>query len=67
MATEEELFASVDDLSVSTGLLSVVVTGLGMVGLFFIPAASSRQLPDVIRRRATARRTGPDGPGAAQP
>ncbi|MEU2358541.1 hypothetical protein ABZ599_37190 [Streptomyces misionensis] len=33
-------------------MLSVVVTGMGMVGLFFIPAASSRHLPDVIRRRA---------------
>jgi threonine dehydrogenase-like Zn-dependent dehydrogenase len=36
--------ASVDDPSMSIGLLSVVVTGLGMVGLFFIPAADSRQL-----------------------
>ncbi|WP_327278511.1 hypothetical protein OG609_45055 (plasmid) [Streptomyces sp. NBC_01224] len=41
--------ASVDDPSVSVGLLSATVTGLGMIGLFFIPAACSRQLPDVIR------------------
>lgn len=53
--------ASVDDSSVSIGLLSVVVTGLG--GLFLIPAASSRRLLDVIRRRA-AERTGPAGPGS---
>ncbi|WP_329156325.1 hypothetical protein OIU91_42825 (plasmid) [Streptomyces sp. NBC_01456] len=45
--------ASVDDPSVSVGLLSAAVTGLGMIGLFFIPAAASRQLPDVIRRRRT--------------
>ncbi|MFB7258113.1 hypothetical protein [Streptomyces nojiriensis] len=44
--------ASVEDPSVSVGLLSAVVTALGMVGLFFIPAAASRQLPDVIRRRS---------------
>jgi hypothetical protein len=44
--------ASVDDPSVSVGLLSAAVTGLGMIGLFFIPAAASRQLPDVIRRRS---------------
>ncbi|MFD0296436.1 hypothetical protein ACFWJS_28510 [Streptomyces sp. NPDC127061] len=44
--------ASVDDPSVSVGLLSAAVTGLGMIGLLFIPAASSRQLPDVIRRRS---------------
>jgi hypothetical protein len=50
--------ASVDDPSVSIGLLSVVVTGLGMVGLFFIPAASTRQLLDVIRRRAAERHAG---------
>jgi threonine dehydrogenase-like Zn-dependent dehydrogenase len=56
---------SVDDPSVSIGLLSLVVTGLGMIGLFFIPAASSRQRPHVIRRRAAARRTGPAGPGGA--
>lgn len=56
--------ASVHDPSVSIGLLSVVVTGLGMVGLFFIPAASSRRLPDVIRRRVSDR-TGPAGPSSA--
>ncbi|WP_262705527.1 MULTISPECIES: hypothetical protein [Streptomyces] len=56
--------ASVDDPSVSIGLLSLVVTGLGMVGLFFIPVASSRRLEDVIRRRA-ADRTGPAGPSSA--
>ncbi|MET9017047.1 hypothetical protein [Streptomyces olivaceoviridis] len=50
--------ASVDDPSVSVGLLSAAVTGLGMIGLFFIPAAASRQLPDVIRRRAAERRAG---------
>ncbi|MET7919194.1 hypothetical protein ABZU45_25520 [Streptomyces avermitilis] len=55
--------ASVDDPSVSIGLLSVVVTGLGMVGLFFIPAASSRRPPDVIRRRAAERRAGADPAG----
>ncbi|WP_327311735.1 hypothetical protein [Streptomyces sp. NBC_01243] len=44
--------ASVDDPSVSVGLLSAAVTALGMIGLFFIPAAASRQLPDVIRRRS---------------
>ncbi|MEU4654987.1 hypothetical protein AB0G32_13780 [Streptomyces sp. NPDC023723] len=32
------------------GLLSAAVAGLGTTGLFFIPAAVSRQLPDVIRR-----------------
>jgi threonine dehydrogenase-like Zn-dependent dehydrogenase len=56
---------AVDDPAGSIGLVSVVVTGLGMVGLFFIPAAGSRQLPDVCRRAPT-RRTGPDGPGAAR-
>ncbi|MFE9360378.1 hypothetical protein ACFYPB_40780 [Streptomyces olivaceoviridis] len=50
--------ASVDDPSVSVGLLSAAVTALGMIGLFFIPAAASRQLPDVIRRRAAERRAG---------
>ncbi|MEU2441801.1 hypothetical protein ABZ595_37315 [Streptomyces rubradiris] len=50
--------ASVDDPSVSVGLLSTAVTGFGMIGLFFIPAATSRQLPDVIRRRSS---TDPDG------
>ncbi|MCX0241813.1 hypothetical protein [Streptomyces drozdowiczii] len=44
--------ASVDDPSLSVGLLSAAVTGLGMTGLFFIPAAASRELPDVIRRRS---------------
>ncbi|MFI0915350.1 hypothetical protein [Streptomyces abikoensis] len=43
---------SVDEPSVSVGLLSATVTALGMIGLFFIPAAASRQLPDVIRRRS---------------
>ncbi|MFJ3446477.1 hypothetical protein ACIPM2_35530 [Streptomyces sp. NPDC086081] len=33
---------------------------LGMVGLFFIPAAGSRRLPDVIRRCAVERGTGAD-------
>ncbi|WTD07556.1 hypothetical protein OH717_34595 (plasmid) [Streptomyces albidoflavus] len=56
--------ASVDDPSVSVGLLSAAVTGLGMTGLFFIPAAASRQLPDVIRRRS--RRTAA-APGEADP
>ncbi|MET9483660.1 hypothetical protein [Streptomyces sp. NPDC006638] len=45
---------AVDDPSFTLGLLSTAVTGLGMIGLFFIPAASSRQLPDVIRRRSRA-------------
>ncbi|MFJ4917615.1 hypothetical protein [Streptomyces sp. NPDC088726] len=44
--------ASVDDPSFSVGLLSAVVTALGMIGLFFIPAAASRQLPDVTRQRS---------------
>ncbi|WP_424862736.1 tetratricopeptide repeat protein [Streptomyces sp. MMS24-I29] len=48
--------ASVDDPSMSVGLLSAIVTGLGMIGLFFIPAAASRQLPDVIRRRSSTTR-----------
>ncbi|MYU24774.1 hypothetical protein [Streptomyces sp. SID8352] len=56
--------ASVDDPSVAVGLLSAVVTGLGMTGLFFIPAAASRELPDVIRRRS--RRTAAV-PGEADP
>ncbi|MCY0947805.1 hypothetical protein [Streptomyces antarcticus] len=56
--------ASVDDPSVSVGLLSAAVTGLGMIGLFFIPAAASRQLPDVIRRRS--RRT-TAAPGEVDP
>jgi hypothetical protein len=59
--------ASVGDPSVSVGLLSVAVTGLGMIGLFFIPVAASGRLPDVIRRRAAERRTseGPAGPDDA--
>ncbi|MFE9797042.1 hypothetical protein ACFYRL_35580 [Streptomyces goshikiensis] len=56
--------ASVEDPSVSVGLLSAAVTALGMVGLFFIPAAASRQLPDVIRRRS---RSAAAAPGAADP
>ncbi|MFD3622538.1 hypothetical protein ACFWWT_46885 [Streptomyces sp. NPDC058676] len=44
--------AAFDDPDVSAGLLSLVITGLGMVGLFFIPAARSRDLPDVVRRRS---------------
>ncbi|MGA5297969.1 hypothetical protein ACPCKV_29210 [Streptomyces koyangensis] len=36
----------------SVGLLSAAVTGLGMTGLFFIPAAVSRRPPDVVRRRS---------------
>ncbi|MFI8007983.1 hypothetical protein [Streptomyces sp. NPDC086010] len=56
--------ASVDDPSFPVGLLSATVTALGMAGLFFIPAAASRQLPDVIRRRS--RRTAA-GPGEADP
>lgn len=43
---------SVEDWSVSVSLVNAVVTALGMVGLFFIPAAASRQLPDVVRRRS---------------
>lgn len=41
--------AAADDPDVSAGLLSAVVTGFGMARLFFIPAASSRWLPDVVR------------------
>ncbi|MGW3652466.1 hypothetical protein [Streptomyces sp. NPDC000878] len=41
-----------DEPDLSAGLLSVVITGLGMAGLFFIPAARSRELPDVVRRRS---------------
>ncbi|MFD9487318.1 hypothetical protein ACFWBX_25795 [Streptomyces sp. NPDC059991] len=52
--------AAGDAPSVSIGLLSLWVTGLGMAGLFLIPAASSRLLPNVIRQRA-ADRTGPAG------
>ncbi|MFI6063201.1 hypothetical protein [Streptomyces sp. NPDC051286] len=54
--------ASVDEPSVSVGLLSAAVTGLGMVGLFFIPVACSRQLPGVIRSRRAS-----DAPGEADP
>lgn len=36
----------------SVGPLSAAVTTLGMIGLFFIPAAAAHQLPDVIRRRS---------------
>ncbi|RRQ72697.1 hypothetical protein CQW39_31850 [Streptomyces griseofuscus] len=56
--------ASVDDPSFPVGLLIATVTALGMTGLFFIPAAASRQLPDVIRR--SYRRT-TDTPGEAAP
>ncbi|WP_328760516.1 hypothetical protein [Streptomyces sp. NBC_00271] len=52
--------AAVGDPDVSAGLLSAVVTGLGMAGLFFIPAAHSRELPDVARRRSAD----PGGPAA---
>ncbi|MFJ1751270.1 hypothetical protein ACIOJD_34335 [Streptomyces sp. NPDC088116] len=55
--------ASVDDPSVAVGLLSAAVTGLGMIGLFS-PAAASRQLPDVIRRRS---RRAAAAPGEADP
>ncbi|KOT49917.1 hypothetical protein ADK43_34935 [Streptomyces rimosus subsp. rimosus] len=41
-----------DELTVGVGLRSAAITGLGMIGLFFIPAVSSRQLPDVIRQRS---------------
>lgn len=51
--------ASVDDPSVSVGLLSATVTALGMTGLFFIPAAASRQLPDVVRQRSRRTATAP--------
>ncbi|MEE6269113.1 hypothetical protein V2E29_26190 [Streptomyces diastatochromogenes] len=46
--------AGADEPSVSAGLLSLVVTGLGMAGLFAVPAACSRQLPDVFHRRSSA-------------
>ncbi|MYR90614.1 hypothetical protein GTY41_38295 [Streptomyces sp. SID685] len=59
--------AAVDHPSVSIGLLSMVVTGLGMTGLFFIPAAASRRLPDVIRRRAAERRASSDPAGWDEP
>ncbi|MEW2297067.1 hypothetical protein ABZ719_30940 [Streptomyces sp. NPDC006743] len=44
--------AGADEPSVSDGLLSRVVTALGMVGLFFVPIACSRQLADDVRRRS---------------
>ncbi|MFJ3198620.1 hypothetical protein ACIPJQ_39030 [Streptomyces griseoviridis] len=53
--------ASVDDPSVAVGLLSAAVTGLGMTGLFFIPAAASRELPDVILRRSRRTAAAPGG------
>ncbi|KIF67103.1 hypothetical protein HY68_35850 [Streptomyces sp. AcH 505] len=56
--------ASFDAPSFSVGLLSATVTALGMTGLFFVPAAASRELPDVVRRRS--RRT-PGEAGAADP
>ncbi|WP_029383077.1 hypothetical protein [Streptomyces leeuwenhoekii] len=69
--------ASVDDPSVPAGPLSVIVTGLGMAGLFFTPAACSRQLPDVVRRRSSTARDEaapavagqrlPDRPGGSGP
>ncbi|MFE2384565.1 hypothetical protein [Streptomyces misionensis] len=55
---------SVDNPSVPVGLLSAAVTGLGMIGLFFIPAAASRQLPEVIRRRAAERHSDADSKSA---
>ncbi|MHA4820177.1 hypothetical protein ACXZ65_38175 [Streptomyces aculeolatus] len=56
--------AAAKEPGVDTALLSLVVTGLGMVGLFFIPAALSRSLPEVVRRRAQGRR---DVPGDGEP
>ncbi|MFJ2846993.1 hypothetical protein ACIPD2_35945 [Streptomyces griseofuscus] len=53
--------AGADEPSVSVGLLSLVVTALGMVGLFFIPVACSRQLPDDVRQRSAP---APGDPGA---
>ncbi|WP_405608178.1 hypothetical protein OG292_02515 [Streptomyces sp. NBC_01511] len=50
--------ASAPDPGVPVALLSLVVTGLGMGGLFLLPAAASRRLPDVVRRRV---RSAPDG------
>ena len=52
--------AAVDHPTVSSGLLSLVLTGLGMAGLFLIPAARSRELPDVVLRRSGNRQTHPD-------
>ncbi|MEW2302250.1 hypothetical protein AB0958_20140 [Streptomyces sp. NPDC006655] len=51
--------AVVDDPAVSAGLLSFTVTGLGMAGLFMIPAARSRELPDILHRRSTDSSDGP--------
>ncbi|MFF7297502.1 hypothetical protein [Streptomyces sp. NPDC008265] len=56
--------ASVEDPSVPVALLSATVTALGMIGLFFIPAAASRSPSDIIRRRS--RRTA-TAPGEANP
>ncbi|MER6736584.1 hypothetical protein [Streptomyces puniciscabiei] len=53
--------AGADEPSVSVGLLSLVVTALDMAGLFFILAACSRQLPDIVRRRSAPQ---PGDPGA---
>ncbi|MFF2927196.1 hypothetical protein ACFVTP_33130 [Streptomyces celluloflavus] len=44
--------AWVDGPWVSAGLLSATVTAFGMIGLFFLPVACSRQLPDVVRRHS---------------
>lgn len=44
--------AAIDDPNVYFGLLSLVITGLGMTGLFFLPAELSHELPDVVRRRS---------------
>lgn len=46
--------AAVPDPGVAVVLLSLVVTGLGMGGLFLVPAASSRRLPHVVRERSAA-------------
>lgn len=54
---------SADDSSVSLGLLSAAVTGLGMIGLFFVPG---RRLP-VSCRTSSARPAGQYGPGARPP
>ncbi|MFF1405122.1 hypothetical protein [Streptomyces sp. NPDC058294] len=51
---------AVDDRDVSAGLLGAVVTGLGMAGLFFIPAARFRRMPDVVGRHSAD----PGGPAA---
>ncbi|WP_158698085.1 hypothetical protein [Streptomyces sp. PVA_94-07] len=44
---------SAEEPSVPVGILSTIMTGLGMIGLFFIPAACSPRLLDVIRRRSS--------------